>query len=109
MKKLIAAALVTTLLALPALAGAYMEVNGRVIRVTAMGGETTGYALKILNGTLTINGTQYAQIEIDPRGRDMKPYLFRFCYVTGGLEYRTGVERGTYPVIGVETITKRSK
>ncbi|HEY8241318.1 MAG TPA: hypothetical protein VIH35_07725 [Kiritimatiellia bacterium] len=107
MKKLITTVVLGALLALPVLAAPTLQINGRVIRVTAFGGETTGYALKIIDGTVTINNVRYTQIDLDPRGLDMKPYLFRYCYVTGPLEFRTGTERGTYPVIGIESITKR--
>ncbi len=83
----------------------YLDQEGRVIRVSAIGGESTGYALKIRGG-VSISGTVYKQIELDPNGVDLRPYLFTKVLVSGPVEARTGLERGTYLVLVVESIRR---
>ena len=83
----------------------YLDQEGRVIRVSAIGGESTGYALKVRGG-VSIGGTVYKQIELEPNGVDLRPYLFTKVLVSGPVEARTGIERGTYFVLVVEAIRR---
>ena len=83
----------------------YLDEVGRIIRVSAIGGETSGYALKVRNG-ISINGTVYKQIELDPNGFNLRPLMFQKVHVAGPVATRTGVERGTYLVLVVEQIER---
>ena len=83
----------------------YLDQEGRVIRVSAIGGESTGYALKVRGG-VSIAGTVYKQLELEPNGVDLRPYLFTKVLVSGPVEARTGIERGTYLVLVVDAIRR---
>ncbi len=80
-----------------------VTVTGKVIRVAAIGGETTGWALE-LESPLEIDGEELKRIEIDPGGKKIAGFEGKRIEITGILEKRRGVERGVYPVIVIEEI-----
>ncbi len=73
-------------------------VTGKLMHVVAIGGETTGLALR-LDSTLTLGGKVYHKIELDSKGVDVSPLFGKHVEVTGRLAYKKGVERGAYPAL----------
>jgi hypothetical protein len=80
-------------------------VSGRLIKIAAIGGETTGWAID-LESPLEIDGKQSVRIEVDPGNKDIARFEDRQVEVTGTLEKRRGIERGVYPVIVIEKISE---
>jgi hypothetical protein len=82
-----------------------ITVKGRLIKIAAIGGETTGWAIA-LESPLEINNKQLGRIEVDPGNKDISGFEDRQVEVTGTLEKRKGIERGSYPVIVIEKISE---
>lgn len=80
-----------------------ITITGKLTRVVAIGGETTGWAVD-LDKPLQIRGETLTRIEIHPVVREMDGLQNRRMEVTGTLEKRSGIERGEYWVIKVERI-----
>jgi hypothetical protein len=83
----------------------YLDEVGRIIRVSAIGGESTGYALKVRKG-FSLNGVTVKQIELEPNGFNLRPLMFQQVHVAGPVVTRSGLERGTYLVLVVEQIER---
>ncbi|MBM3199677.1 hypothetical protein FJZ53_01980 [Candidatus Woesearchaeota archaeon] len=83
--------------------GDKVTVTGELVKVVAIGGETTGWAIKT-DQPLDIGGKETMLIEIDMMGKkiNLLPFEHQYVRVTGKLVKRHGVERGTYWVIEVE-------
>ena len=81
---------------------------GKLMRVVAIGGETTGWALQ-LESERQINDRKVQQIEVDPApaGLPLDSLEGKRVEVVGRVEWRQGVERGPYPVLVVESIQER--
>jgi hypothetical protein len=80
-----------------------ITVTGKLIRVMAIGGETTGWAVE-LDDPREIGGKKVTRMEIDPAGSKVGDFENRRVEVVGILEKRSGVERGDYWVIVVKKI-----
>lgn len=82
-----------------------MTVTGKLVRVLAIGGETTGWAVK-LDSPLEVEGKKLSQIEVDAGDKREKISELenKHVQVTGTLEKRHGVERGEYWVIAAQEI-----
>ena len=81
-----------------------IKASGILRQVFAIGGETPGWKL-VLDSELKVGrGTAVDEIEIDPDGQDLGRFANQPVRVTGTLVWRTGIERGAYPVLVVETI-----
>lgn len=80
-----------------------VAVTGKLIRTFAIGGETTGWAVK-LDSPLQVGDETLDRIEIDIGDRKINIAAFenKIVKVTGNLVKRTGVERGAYWVIMVK-------
>ncbi len=78
-------------------------VAGKLARQMAIGGETTGWAV-YLDGPREIGGKTLTRIDIDPAGNKVDDFENRTVEVSGILEKRSGIERGEYWVIVVDTI-----
>ena len=83
-------------------------IVGKLTRVFAIGGETTGWAVQ-LESERKINDAEVKQIEVDPAPRKIQLDTFedKQVEITGTLTWRQGVERGEYPVVVIETIRER--
>jgi hypothetical protein len=82
-----------------------ITVTGRLIKIAAIGGETTGWAID-LESPLEVYDKQLGRIEVDPGNKDISGFEDRQVEVTGTLEKRHGIERGVYPVIVIEKISE---
>ena len=78
-----------------------ITVTGKLVRVMAIGGETTGWAVD-LDAPLEIEGNKVTRIGIDPAGWPVADFDHRRIEVVGILDKRSGVERGDYWVIVVK-------
>jgi hypothetical protein len=83
-----------------------MTVTGRLIRMMAIGGETTGWGVALEEPRL-IKGATVKHLEIDPRGRSLDGLDHQRVEVTGVLQQRSGVERKGYWVLVVAEIRGR--
>ncbi|MDP2908376.1 MAG: hypothetical protein Q8N77_01070 [Nanoarchaeota archaeon] len=83
-----------------------VTVTGTLTRVVAIGGETTGWGVK-LDSPLQIEGRTFDLIEIDMGGKkiNLLPFEDMKVKVTGELVKRTGIERKAYWVIVVRTFS----
>lgn len=82
-----------------------VTVTGKLIKVVAIGGETTGWAVD-LDNPLQAEGEAFTRIEIDPAGKEVNGFENRQIEAMGSLEKQFGIERGGYWVITVENIRK---
>jgi len=82
-----------------------ITVTGKLVRVVAIGGETTGWAVK-LDSPLEVEGKKLSRIEVDAGDKREKISELenKHVQVTGTLEKRRGVERGEYWVIAAQEI-----
>ena len=80
-----------------------ITVTGKLIRVMAIGSETTGWAVD-LDEPRQIGGKKVTRIEIDPAGAKVGDFETRRIEVAGILEKRSGIERRDYWVIVVKKI-----
>ena len=87
--------------------GRDVTVKGRLESVAAIGGETTGWRIKLEQTLEVKEGTSLREIEIDPGKKDVGKWEGKKVQVSGALDWRTGVERGAYPVIVVKSIREK--
>ncbi len=85
-----------------------ITVTGKLIRVMAIGAETTGWAVD-LDEPRQIEGQKATRLEIDPAGFKVGDFENRRVEVVGLLEKRAGVERGDYWVMVVKKIRALGK
>ena len=90
-----------------ALAGE-ITVTGKLMKVMAIGGETTGWAVD-LDEPREIGGNPVSRIEIDPARQPVADFDQRRVEIEGILEKRSGVERGDYWVIVLRKIRGYAK
>jgi hypothetical protein len=85
-------------------------IEGRLVRVMAIGGETTGWAVA-LGAERRVGESVVRQVEVDPapRGLRLEPFENQRVEATGTWSWREGVERGRYPVFLLQTIRAESK
>ncbi len=83
--------------------GAEITVTGKLIRIMAIGAETTGWAID-LDEPRQIEGQKATRLEIDPAGFKVADFENRRVEVVGLLERRAGVERKEYLVLVVRKI-----
>jgi hypothetical protein len=84
--------------------GQRMSVTGKLERVMAIGGETTGWAIQ-LESEMTIDGKRVNSIEIDYHGpKKLEELENKRVKAIGKLTHRHGVETGDRPVLEVSSI-----
>ena len=81
-----------------------ITVKGKLDRVMAIGGESTGWSIH-LSEEITIDGKQLTSIEIDfPNTKKLEKLENREVKATGTITYRHGVETGERPVLKVSSV-----
>jgi hypothetical protein len=85
-----------------------LTVAGKLIRVMAIGGETTGWAVD-LEEPRQIEGEKLTRLEVDPAGTKLGDFENRRIEIVGSLEKRSGVERRNYWVVVVKKIRGQAK
>jgi len=82
---------------------AQLTVTGKLTRVAAIGGETTGWAVT-LDKPREIDGKELKRLEIDPAGRKLGELEDKHLQISGTWQRRRGIERGEYWVLVVKDI-----
>jgi heat shock protein HslJ len=81
-----------------------MTLTGKLSRVMAIGGESTGWALQLESAT-TIDGKQVDSIEVAyPKTQKLEKLENKRVQVTGLLSHRRGVETGERLVLVISTL-----
>jgi hypothetical protein len=81
-----------------------LTVMGKLIRVMAIGGETSGWAIE-LNPVLTVEGKQVSSIEIVAvDSKKLEPLENKTVKAIGRLSNAYGVETGQRPILTVSSI-----
>ena len=80
-----------------------LTVTGKLTRMAAIGGETTGWAV-VLDKPRQLADKMVNRLELDPAGRKLDKFENRHLEITGTWQSRTGVERGRYRVLMVKNI-----
>jgi hypothetical protein len=80
-----------------------ITVTGRLVRLMAIGGETTGWGIDLDEPRL-IKGTVLKRLEVDPAGARMADFDNRGVEITGSLQQRSGIERRGYWVLVAKEI-----
>ena len=83
-----------------------VTVSGYLDRVVERGGETPGWVLDLDRGLTLDKGEEVSRIEVEPGDGviNLNAFSHKFVEVTGILEWRSGIERGDYHVIVINTI-----
>jgi hypothetical protein len=82
-----------------------ISVQGRLTRVAAIGGETSGWAVA-LDQPIEVAGQKLNLIEIDSDPKRWSQYEEKTIQATGRIVFRTSVERGRYPILQVDSIKR---
>ena len=80
-----------------------LTVTGRLERVVRIGGESTGWAIK-LDSPVKIEGKPMKSIEVNHQTKRFEKLENRRVEATGKLTFWHGVETGYWPVLDVSTI-----
>ena len=80
-----------------------LTVTGNLVKMTAIGGETSGWAV-VLDNPRQLGGKMIKRFELDPAGRKLDKFKDKHLEITGLLQTRTGDERGRYRVLVVKNI-----
>ncbi len=80
-----------------------ITVTGKLVKIVAIGGETTGWAVEI-DSPLEVDGKRLNRIEIDPNRKKIDSFNNKRVEVIGTLKKRSGIERKEYWVIMVNKI-----
>jgi len=79
-------------------------VKGLLHRVAAIGGETTGWAIRLNKPLELSENRQVKKIEVDAVRSLLEPLLDKGVQARGRIVWRQGIERGRYPVMMLESI-----
>jgi len=81
-----------------------LTVQGKLTRVMAIGGETSGWAIE-LNPVLTVEGKQVSSIEVVALdSKKLEPLENKTVKATGKLSNATGIETGQRPILTLNSI-----
>lgn len=81
-----------------------LTVMGRLTRIMAIGGESSGWAIE-LNPVLTVNGKQVSSLEVKASNpKKLEALENKFVKATGKLSNAVGVETGERPVLTLSSI-----
>jgi hypothetical protein len=83
-----------------------MTVTGTLVRVGAIGGESTGWAIQF-DSEINIDGKHAISIEVDyPQTKKLDELENKRVKATGKLSRRYGVEMGERSVLDISSITE---
>lgn len=80
-----------------------MTVTGILTRVAAVGGESTGWAIR-LDADVQFEGKPLKSIEVSGSREELVRFDNRHVDVSGRVVIRRGVERGEWPVLEITSI-----
>ncbi len=78
-----------------------VTVRGLLVRVVAIGGETTGWAIQ-LDTPLKLEGQSVRELEVNSRPERWASSEDKRVEARGRITWRRGVERGRWPVLEIE-------
>jgi hypothetical protein len=85
-----------------------ITVTGNLSQVAAIGGETTGWAIR-LDSEIKINGKNVSSIEVSGDKQDFAKVENKHVEATGELSARHGVERSEWIVLDVSSIRELAR
>jgi hypothetical protein len=80
-----------------------ITVRGTLERVVGIGGETTGWAIR-LDSEVEIGGKRLKSLEVSGDNAEFAKLEHKFVEATGKPSTRRGVERGEWPVLEIISI-----
>jgi hypothetical protein len=80
-----------------------IAIIGKLTRVMAIGGETSGWSLELKRG-ITLEGKKMRSVEVTGPADDLEKLKDQRVRVRGTLAHHTGMERGDYLVLEVSSI-----
>lgn len=80
-------------------------LTGFLRAINAVGGETTGWALRPDAPASAPDGRDLREVDVDPRGRDLRPLAGDHVKVSGPLRWVEGIER-SYWLIEADSIVR---
>ncbi|MDQ6959499.1 MAG: hypothetical protein Q9M27_00595 [Mariprofundaceae bacterium] len=83
---------------------AMQTINGILHRISAIGGETTGWAVRLEHPLQVSEKMTVNEIEVVADGSLLEPLQGKQVEARGQITWRQGIERGRYPAIMIETI-----
>jgi hypothetical protein len=84
-------------------APAEMKVTGTLSRVVGIGGETTGWAIRLDRPT-NVRGKELRSIEVIGNARDLLKLQDKRVEASGQIVVRHGVERGEWSVLEISAL-----
>lgn len=81
-----------------------IAVTGLLHRAAAIGGETTGWAVRMQQPLTLSAGRQVSDIELEADRDLLMPLQGRQVEVHGRIAWKFGIERGRYPFIMVKSV-----
>jgi len=94
----------TTVLPQEAQPAKKIAITGKLTRVMAIGGETTGWSLEP-EKKITLEGKKMKSVEISGPSEEFEKLNNQRVRAKGKLTHHTGVERGDHLVLEVSSIT----
>ena len=80
-----------------------ITITGKLTRVVAIGGETSGWSLEFKHGK-TVGGKKMRSVEVSGPAEELQKLKDQRVRVEGTLAHHTGMERGEYMVLEVSSI-----
>ncbi|MCL6565414.1 MAG: hypothetical protein K6U09_03225 [Acidobacteriia bacterium] len=84
-----------------------VTVRGVLVRVAAIGGETTGWAIQ-LEAPLEMDGQTLHELEVNSQPERWADFEEKRVEASGRITWRRGVERGRWPVLEIESLRELS-
>ncbi|MCL6481125.1 MAG: hypothetical protein K6U02_05300 [Firmicutes bacterium] len=84
-----------------------VTVRGVLVRVVAIGGETTGWALQ-LETPLKLEGQTVHELEVNSQPERWAGSEEKRVEARGRIRWRQGIERGRWPVLEIESLRELS-
>jgi hypothetical protein len=78
-------------------------ITGKLTRVVAIGGETSGWSLEFKHSK-TVGGKKMRSVEVSGPAEELQKLKDQHVRVEGTLTHHTGMERGEYMVLEVSSI-----
>lgn len=80
-----------------------ITVVGKLVRVAAIGGESTGWAVQ-LDSEIKVQSKSLKSIEVSAQDKELAKLENKHVEARGKITVRHGIERGDWPVLEVTTI-----
>jgi heat shock protein HslJ len=88
---------------LAATAQGTITVTGKLTRVMAIGGESTGWSIE-LDSETSVGGKPVQSVEVEAQGKNLEALNEKHVRAAGRVSHRQGVERGDRIILAVSSI-----